>query len=282
MQYSKYFAKKMRLSQGYNDGNHKRHTTCFQKDYPIDETYGASGKGGEFIAPFDCKLVKKYSATSNHIWLTSTEKVKTPSGEKIVTLFIVHIPDNEFNSLKVGDTFKQGEKVVSEGIDGNATGYHNHICVGFGEISGTGWARQIVNGSEFWVLTTKEGTQKPENVFYIDKTITEIIDSKGLDFKEIPTEESGNTQAEDFFGGLGYFKDGDKHENIGKIAEFMRNTFPAYTKKEALGNYYGKYIHQAIEEFQRRAKEEGNYDSTIDGYTGPITLESLKKYGFQE
>lgn len=87
---------------------------------------------------------------------------------------------------------------------------------------------------------------------------------------------------EDFFGGLGYFKDGDKHENIGKIAEFMRKTFPAYTSEKALGDYYGPYIKASIKEFQRRAKAEGNYNSTIDGYTGPITLASLKLYGFKE
>ena len=86
----------------------------------------------------------------------------------------------------------------------------------------------------------------------------------------------------DFFGGLKYFKDGDKHENIGKIAEFMRKTFPAYTSKKALGDYYGQYIKASIKEFQRRAKAEGNYNSTVDGYTGPITLASLKLYGFKE
>lgn len=86
----------------------------------------------------------------------------------------------------------------------------------------------------------------------------------------------------DFFGGLKYFKDGDIHENIGKIAKFMRKTFPAYTSEKALGNLYGPYIKASIKEFQRRAKAEGNYNSTIDGYTGPITLESLKLYGFKE
>ena len=86
----------------------------------------------------------------------------------------------------------------------------------------------------------------------------------------------------DFFGGLKYFKDGDIHENIGKIAKFMRKTFPAYTSEKALGNYYGPYIKASIKEFQRRAKAEGNYNSTIDGYTGPITLASLKLYGFKE
>ena len=191
MQYAKYFANKMRISQGYNEGNHKRHTTCAQKDYPVDETYGAAGSGGYFIAPFDCKIVRKYDAVSNYIWLTSTDKVKTPSGDKIVSILIAHISASEFNALKVGDAFKQGQKVVSEAVDANSTGHHNHVCAGFGDLSGTGWAKQEVGGNEFWVLTTKEGTQKPEDVFYVDKFVTEIVDNAGINFKEMPTEEIG-------------------------------------------------------------------------------------------
>lgn len=282
MQYSKYFANKMRISQGYNEGNHKRHTTSAQKDYPVDETYGAAGSGGYFIAPFDCKIVRKYDAVSNYLWITSTDKVRTPSGDKIVSILIAHISASEFNALKVGDVFKQGEKVVSEAVDANSTGHHNHVCAGFGELSGTGWAKQIVGGNEFWVLTTKEGTQKPEDVFYIDKSVTEIIDNAGINFKEMPAEEINEETTEDFFGGLGYFKDGDEHPNINRIAEFMLEEFPAYTSEKALGPVYGPYIKSSIKEFQRRAKLEGNYDSTVDGYFGPITLESLKKYGFQE
>lgn len=101
-------------------------------------------------------------------------------------------------------------------------------------------------------------------------------------FIYLPKEFKEEIPKEDFFGGLGYFKDGDKHKNIGKIAKFMRKTFPAYTSEKALGPVYGPYIKASIKEFQRRAKAEGNYNSTIDGYTGPITLESLKKYGFKE
>lgn len=282
MQYSKYFANKMRISQGYNEGNHKRHTTSIQKDYPVDETYGAAGSGGYFIAPFDCKIVRKYDAVSNYIWLTSTDKVKTPSGDKTVSILIAHISASEFNALKVGQTFKQGEKVVSEAVDANSTGHHNHVCAGFGELSGTGWVKQTVGGNEFWVLTTKEGTQKPEDVFYVDKSVTEIVDNAGINFREMPAEEISEETTEDFFGGLGYFKDGDEHPNINRIAEFMLEEFPAYTSEKALGPVYGPYIKSSIKEFQRRAKLEGNYDSTVDGYFGPITLESLKKYGFQE
>lgn len=202
MQYSKYFANKMRISQGYNEGNHKRHTTSIQKDYPVDETYGAAGSGGYFIAPFDCKIVRKYDAVSNYIWITSTDKVRTPSGDKIVSILIAHISASEFNALKVGDTFKQGQKVVSEAVDANSTGHHNHVCAGFGELSGTGWAKQEVGGNEFWVLTTKEGTQKPEDVFYVDKSVTEIVDNAGINFEEMPTEEIGEEITNDYKTGI--------------------------------------------------------------------------------
>ena len=202
MQYSKYFANKMRISQGYNEGNHKRHTTSIQKDYPVDETYGAAGSGGYFIAPFDCKIVRKYDAVSNYIWITSTDKVRTPSGDKIVSILIAHISASEFNALKVGDTFKQGQKVVSEAVDANSTGHHNHVCTGFGELSGTGWAKQEVGGNEFWVLTTKEGTQKPEDVFYVDKSVTEIVDNAGINFEEMPTEEIGEEITNDYKTGI--------------------------------------------------------------------------------
>lgn len=186
MQYSKYFANKMKLSQGYNDGNHKAHTTCEYKDYPVDETYGDGSRSGHFLAPFDCKVVKTYMAKSNYLWLTSTEKVKTPSGNKIVTVFICHISDDEIKKIKVGQTFKQGAEIVREYKDANATGNHNHVCVGFGTIVDGGWKEQ----GDFWVLVTSEGTQKPEDVFYIDKSITEIIDSKGIEFKDMPVEEA--------------------------------------------------------------------------------------------
>ncbi len=78
-----------------------------------------------------------------------------------------------------------------------------------------------------------------------------------------------------FFGSKGYFSLGDTHINIGKIASFMYKTFPAYTNKKALGNYYGNYIYSAIKEFQKRTGLK------VDGCVGPLTLAKLKKYGFK-
>lgn len=88
---------------------------------------------------------------------------------------------------------------------------------------------------------------------------------------------SGSSQpiGTSFLPSRGYFKKGDKSENVSKIATFMRNTFPSYTSAKALGPVYGDNLIKAIKEFQRRT------GLTPDGYTGPKTLEMLRKHGFK-
>ena len=73
----------------------------------------------------------------------------------------------------------------------------------------------------------------------------------------------------------GYFRLGDYSANIGKIASFMYRVFPAYTKKAALGNWYGVNLRASIKEFQKRTgiKQSGNVDKE--------TLEKLEKHGFK-
>ena len=81
--------------------------------------------------------------------------------------------------------------------------------------------------------------------------------------------------SDDFLPARGYFKPGDKSEKIGQISAFMRSTFPAYTDKRALGNYFGKYLKAAVMEFQRRTGLDP------DGFIGPITLQKMRSYGFK-
>ena len=78
-----------------------------------------------------------------------------------------------------------------------------------------------------------------------------------------------------FLPSRGYFKKGDKSENVSKIAQFMRKTFPSYTSSKALGPIYGDNLIKAIKEFQRRT------GLTPDGCTGPKTLAKLVEYGFR-
>ena len=51
----------------------------------------------------------------------------------------------------------------------------------------------------------------------------------------------------------------------------MYLTFPAYTSKNALGDYYGKYIQASIKEFQKRN------GLSADGIVGKNTFNKLFK-----
>lgn len=78
-----------------------------------------------------------------------------------------------------------------------------------------------------------------------------------------------------FLPAKGYWCFGDQDARVGVLANFMFNTFPAYTSKKALGNYYGNYLKSSITEFQKRT---GLYP---DGCVGKITYAELQKYGFR-
>lgn len=104
-----------------------------------------------------------------------------------------------------------------------------------------------------------------------------IIKGAGLNgFSGETSKPTPPPKPSSFFPAKGWFGMGDKHENVAKIAAFMRRAFPAYTDERALGSLYGPYIQKAVREFQRRTGLEA------DGNVGPITLSMLKKYGFKE
>ena len=92
---------------------------------------------------------------------------------------------------------------------------------------------------------------------------------------EVNRRLNAEKKATKFLPDRGYFKLGDKHKNVGKIATFMRKMFPSYTPEKALGNTYGPYLQGAVKEFQKRTGLEP------DGFFGPLTLAMLEEYGFK-
>lgn len=78
-----------------------------------------------------------------------------------------------------------------------------------------------------------------------------------------------------FLPAKGYWTLGDQDVRVGRLASFMRKTFPSYTPPAALGNYYGRNLFGAIKEFQRRTGLEA------DGSTGKITYKKLQSFGFK-
>ena len=285
MNYLTYPFKTMRITQNYlGTTSHYPHTTGNIKDYPIDEAGKDAGRDPFYCPCDELKIVKIYgykTGGTNTMWVESTTKCDLADGTKdYVCGQLTHMNDSDLSRLKVGQTFKRGEIVCYEGTDG-ATGNHIHHSWGKGKISEGGWTQ---NSNGKWVLRTTKGTYKPEKLFFIDKSFTTVDSAAGLAFKNLPTSsKKSNTTTtttekatDSFLPSRGYFTKGDVSENVGKIASFMRKTFPSYTKAEALGNTYGPNLIAAVKEFQKRTGLE------VDGNFGPKTLAELKKYGFTE
>lgn len=255
----------MRITQNYNGKtSHYNHSHGTPADYPIDVA-GADGGQSACFAPVDMKVtaIKGIgSGVTNTIWLVSTEKVQTPTFNDYVFMTLTHWNDRDGaikKHNKVGSIVKAGEIICYEGVDG-ATANHLHLVCGRG--SSNNWV-QNTKGS--WVI--KGNCLPPEQVMYINDDFTKCMSSDGLAFKSMPKDTG-------FFPPKGYWSLGDNDERVGQIASFMYKTFPAYTKKEALGNYYGKNIKASITEFQKRTGLQS------DGCVGPITLKKLESYGF--
>ena len=183
-----YPMKTMKITQGYTGNySHNPHSAGSPKDYPWDEA-GADGGREYFYCPCDqMKVVRIFgvgASGTNTIWLESTSKVNFADGtQDYVTILVTHPNDDDLRKISVGKTYTRGQQICREGTDGRATGNHFHFSAGKGKIKGNGWTQ---NSRKAWVLTTINGTYKPEKLFYIDKSFTAIKSNAGLSFKEKP------------------------------------------------------------------------------------------------
>lgn len=183
MNYLVYPTEKMKLTQDHTEGNHNNHSAGSPKDYPFDECCGDTGRG-YFYCPCDkMKVVKKYTAGINTIWLESVTPVVMPIGTAYVTIMVEHMNDDDMKKLYVGQIFRRGEKMFREGKDGT-TGNHFHISVGTGNKNGGGWVK---NSKRSWVLSVTGKPLKADEAFYTDGT--KIINSKCYVFKNKPKEK---------------------------------------------------------------------------------------------
>lgn len=179
------------IVQNYSSSfSHAPNVNGSPKDYPIDDAGKDSGRD-YMICPCDeMKVVRLYgvkNSGTNTVWLTSTAKCFFADGtEDYLTLMVLHPNDDDLTKIKVGQTFKRGEKMFREGTDGHSTGNHVHFSVGKGTIGkNNGWTK---NSLGKWVLTTTNGTYKPEKIFFVDKAKTTVKAIGGIVFKELPKE----------------------------------------------------------------------------------------------
>lgn len=163
------------------------------------------------------------------------------------------------NAKDAGDTY------LRQGIAKAGSGWLN-VCVNKGMGGGYGhiWidldkeTNYESNGAK--ALITTKGTRplgQAQQIVNLDKYIKA---------DPVPVKPTGNVY------GKGYITNSPV---IGRIASFMRSTFPKYTKPQALGNTYGPYLTASITRFQKETK------LVPDGICGPITQAKLKQYGWK-
>lgn len=203
--------------------------------------YGTNGKKIAQYAIEDGSILScgKASDGAKYVWV-SYPRLK-------VKMLHYHL-----NSIKV----KAGQKVNKNtllgytGKTGKATGVHLHL--GVKRLSGGDYI-----DPEKWSKDEYTAPPKPAST------------SK-------PASTTSTAKTDSFFPARGYFKKGDVSPNVGKIASFMRKTFPSYTSEKALGNTYGDNLIKAVKEFQKRTGLK------VDGYFGKLTLAKLEQFGFKK
>lgn len=191
MNYVTYPMKNMRITQlPTGTTSHKPHTTGTPKDYPIDE--GGKNTGKEAVyCPCDEIIIKRIYGVggngTNTVFFESTTKCNFADGtEDYLCGLITHSNDDDLRRLTVGQKIKRGQEICKEGTDGGV-GMHTHISFGKGKLTGNGWSK---NTKGKYVLAASNNAFNIEQLCYLDKTFTKVIDAKGLKFKELPTYKS--------------------------------------------------------------------------------------------
>lgn len=125
-----------------------------------------SGSGIEdAYAPFDLTLVWKDSLSGNGLCFQSDREVLCADGSKSFVTFVMwHM--NDIRAYRVGQQFKQGQKIYEEGRAGFATGNHIHLNVAKGKY--TGGYPLVKNSSGVWVIKNQV---EPFKIFFVNDTV---------------------------------------------------------------------------------------------------------------
>ena len=217
MIYLCYPFKVMRITQDYDgETSHYGHSHGSPHDFPIDEGVSDSGRDPMY-APCDLIVRRIWGVGTkgvNTLFVRSKYKVVTACGRiDYVCMQITHENDEDLRKYKVGDVIKYRTVVCREGTDG-ATANHIHLSVGYGDFKGNCWMQ---NSRGKYVLTTTGGTAKPEDVFFIDKSFTRILNSRHLVFKVVP------------FTTGSYKVERAAYVRIGAGKKYARKTFGGFT-----------------------------------------------------
>lgn len=248
MEYAIYPFDYMRITQAHNEGNHIPHwkDVTNYSDKPWDEA--SKDVGRQYFIPQNDYVIEQVLIDSRSVRLRTLNQVLIPYKTEPVTLYVTltHMKLETMKRLKEGQIVHKNEKLILEGDEGGALGNHFHCTANIGKYYGLKY-----NNNKKWVWCY-EKSLLPDEAFYIDSDFTNIINSKGYSFKEVPVD----------------YRKGDSGEDIEKICDFLSN----FVK----GNYYGDYCEACVSVYKKQHGISGD-GKEID----EKTLEAMKKDGLK-
>lgn len=226
------------ITQGYGvlESSHKH-------GYQLDD-------GGKYnlFAPCDCKVSKIYNpkslSHSKEVWLTSTKKVLCSNGYYgYMTISITH--PKSIEKLKVGQTFKQFEKlgINTNEMTGTSTGSHFHLEVSKGKKAG--WDEKLVKKYGEYINVNKV---KPQEYMFITEDTKIKNEKHKLKTYHFKKESEITYKVVGVVDPPLYIRNKDTNKVIGKlynkdeVLKFDNNTRCLVYHYGALGLTYKKYL----------------------------------------
>ena len=267
--YMIYPMKNMRITCNYYCGSHKNHNTNVSDnriDYPIDDA-GIDSNKDPIYCPCDEMKVTAVrgvgdSKTTNTIWLVSTSKVIAPTFSDIAFMTLTHSNDDDIKNIKVGDIYKRGDIICHEGTDGYTTGNHIHLVCGKGYSDN--WHSNSNNS-----LVINGDCLKPEDVFFIDRNFTKILDNGGINFIDLEEIDIIGTPVE-------------RNKEIDQVEVLIDNLNlrESYSINSKRIGYIRKGIYNVLDKKQNEGylwfKVEDNWIATNSNWTKYYPKEEIK------
>lgn len=155
---------------------------------------GGKDTGRDWLyAPVSCRVTYVYTKGTNTVFFESLEKVNLPGYKESQYIHFMAIHMDDISGFKVGDVYRQGEKLYREGNHGrDSKGNHIHLAVGLGKSKTpeTGRPDWFKNSSGEWEITNSVPANKA--LFLPKASACEVVRTGGLKWTQIKdyTEES--------------------------------------------------------------------------------------------
>ena len=174
----------MRITQRHDEGNHLPHwyNSTNYSDKPWDEAGLDSGRS--YFIPQNDFIIEELlgSQTEGYsVRLKSVNELKIPYQTNPVYLHITltHLNYDDYSNLSVNQIIRRGQAIIREGTSGSATGNHLHITANLGNYYG------LLQNSNGAFCFTYDIALTPVQAFYVDSSITTILDSRSYSFPSV-------------------------------------------------------------------------------------------------